>query len=431
MTQREQINMSRRGLGTGGLIAIIAGAVVVLGIGVAIGRATSTRAIVESPPPGPAETSVVAQTTPGTPGTAGTPGTTTTAARPGAAADEKPAIANAADLPPDAPFGFDPPALKFGLVAMNKELQGSFTVTNQSKRELHLLAMKPDCKCTTVADLAGTRIAPGDSVVIEPVIDARSYPGKANSEIVFLFEGYDPVRYQISSDVSRAVRTEPSFLQVDYDSALAGVVTVESIDDRPFRILAVDQGEVPYADSFDPKTDAPRNSYLLAWDMSIYDSKDCTDANGRRMPRYWVIETDHPEAPLVDLRVRNLNCTLPEGFGRRQWMLSEQRVVLDDIPAGESREFTVDLKWRRNSKPSDTIGRVESLSEAFAASLLPLEVAGDEITCRVRVTPRSDYRGLIYGEVRFEALTTGLTQDLIVIARVVDPVPTTASVGRP
>ena len=136
------------------------------------------------------------------------------------------------------------------------------------------------------------------------------------------------------------------------------------------------------------------------------------------MPRWWVIETDHPEAPIVDLRVRHL-CTLPPRPQGRRWILSQQRTVLDAVTPGESREFTVFLKWAAGEKPNDTIRDVRSESPQFTASLMGTERDGDRITCRVRVTLRPDHRGLIYGDVRFTAFQ-GHTAPFTVIGRVVE-----------
>ena len=48
-------------------------------------------------------------------------------------------------------------------------------------------------------------------------------------------------------------------------------------------------------------TDEPKTSYAISWDLTVYDPETCLDAEGRRMPAWWVIETDHPDAPVVTL----------------------------------------------------------------------------------------------------------------------------------
>ena len=79
------------------------------------------------------------------------------------------------------------------------------------------------------------------------------------------------------------------------------------------------------------------------------------------------------------------------------------------------------LNWlTEGQKPTDTIKEVVSESEDFDATLLGVDREGDVITCRVQVTPRTDLRGLLYGDVRFFSYHPGHSQPLTVVGRVGD-----------
>jgi len=320
------------------------------------------------------------------------------------------------------PVTFDPPELNFGVIPPDTELHGTVQIRNTGDAPLTIRSMRADCKCTTVEDLTGRVIEPGGTLELTAVVDARSYQGTKRNEIRFLFEGYEnygPVAVKILSEVAGAIRMEPAYF--DLSEQLTGRLALHSMDERPFRILAANGAPPVYADDFDPARDEPRNAYLLSWDMTMYDPMTCEDAAGNRMPKWWVVETDHPDAPLVDIFVRHLPCTLPEPPGGRRWYLSEQRILLGELAVGESAEFTVYLKWRGDQGPVDTIREVRSESEQFEATLMELDRQGERITCRVQVTPRPGHRGLLYGKVRFMAANVpGHSQPLTVIGRVVE-----------
>lgn len=329
-------------------------------------------------------------------------------------------IRPAADATPLS-WEFDPPAIDLGTVEMGRVLPGSSILHNRSDRPLRIVQMKASCKCTTLENHTGKTIPPGGSLAIEATIESKTYPGTSRSEIRFLFQGSDEVAVlPILAVVSRAVQAEPANLRPH--EALLGSVTIRSTDGRPFRILAAD-GEPPiFADDYDPASGETRSEYELAWDLREYDLGTCINEQGRRMPMWWVVETDHPDAPIVDLRVRHNPCTMLDiPTGGRRWFLADNRVVLDAIRPGESAEFETYMKWVRNEPPTDGIGSVETLSDQFTAELIEVEERDGASWCRIRVTPAEGVRGLIYGDIRIHGRRSpGNAQKLVVIARVPD-----------
>lgn len=409
MTATAGTKIARRGASPTALIAAVAGAVVLVAIGFLLGRGTGTAATGDEPQANSVPIGV----------TDGMSPTKSAGERGPSAAIETAAVVRDADSgpPPDAPFRFEPAVLNFGIVPPDTEMRGTIRILNVSDEPMTIRAMKPDCKCTTVQDLTGTVITAGGHVDVTAVMEGRPSAGPKNSKIKFIFDTYEgTAEVQIRSDVSRMVRAEPAYFP---EGQLSGEVTISSLDDRAFRILAVNGEDAPFADDFDPAVDDPRTSYALSWDLTKYDQQTCLDAEGRRMPAWWVVETDHPEAPVIDIHVRHVPCSLPEPRNGRPWVLSALSTVVGEIPAGESAEFSVVLKWVNESrKPTDTIKAVRSESSAFEADLVGLERDGDVITCRVKITPRAGHQGLLYGDVRFYGYQPGHSQPMKVIGRV-------------
>lgn len=301
-----------------------------------------------------------------------------------------------------APVVFDPPAVDLGYLLPNQRVNTIIKVRNIGAEPLKITLVKPSCTCTTLDDLAGTVIPPGESVSLSAQIKARSKPSPLTSSVTFLFEGYaESSKVLIGAQVARPIRTIPQIFNCA-TGELSGRVVVESNDGWPFTIWAANRQPPEYI-NFDPTTDEPRNAYVLQWDVSHYTQQT--------MPGWWVIETDHPDCPVVDVWVRH-QWNLPEGAAGRPWRLRTQHVVIDGINAGESGEFTVEIaKLGR-----DDIYSVHSLSNEFDAKLVSIERNGIDAEVTVRITPAAGHQGLLYGTIEF--LSSAHAQKLTVIGTV-------------
>lgn len=302
-----------------------------------------------------------------------------------------------------APVVFDPPAVDLGYLLPNQTVNTIIQVRNIGSEPLKITLVKPSCTCTTLDDLAGTVIPPGESVSLTAQLKARTKPSPMTSSVTFLFEGYaESSKILISAQVARPIRTIPQIFNCATDQPLSGQVVVESIDGRPFTIWAANRQPPEYI-GFDPATDEPRNAYVLQWDVSQYTQQT--------MPGWWVIETDHPDCPVVDVWVRH-QWNRPKGRAGRRWRLETEHVVIDGINAGESGEFTVEIaKLGR-----DDIYSVISLSNEFDAKLVSIERNGVDTEATVRITPAAGHHGLLYGTIQF--ISTAHSQKLTVIGTV-------------
>ena len=302
-----------------------------------------------------------------------------------------------------APVVFDPPAVDLGYILPNQKVNTIIQVRNIGAEPLKITLVKPSCTCTTLDDLAGTVIPPGESVSLSAQVKARQKPSPLTSSVTFSFEGYaESSRVLISAQVARPIRTIPQIFNCATDQPLSGQVVVESIDGRPFTIWAANRQPPEYI-GFDPATDEPRNVYVLQWDVSQYTQQT--------MPGWWVIETDHPDCPVVDVWVAH-RWNRPERVPGRLWLIRTQHMVIDSIKAGESAEFKVEIA----KLGADNIYSVQSLSNEFDAKLVSIQRNGVDTEATVRITPAAGHHGLLYGTIQF--ISKAHAQKLTVIGTV-------------
>ena len=313
--------------------------------------------------------------------------------------DESPTrTAAARDAQP--PVRLEPAVLDFGFVAPNSESTGTVRLVNTSSEPLRIVAVSPSCRCTAINDLEGTVIAPGAAAELQATLESAAAPGPRGAQVRILFENYNQVvTVPLKSEVALGVRVSPSFINAVEPRNAQGRLVVQSIDERPFRICA-SHGFEPRFIGFDPATDEPQNRYLLE-----YDIEDLR--RGDNYPRYWVIETDREDAPLVDVLLRH-ELSMPQ-FNVR---LKDYRLSAGVIPPGGSGVFEIRVDDR-----GDPIAGAMTRSVFGQLELLDQVVEEGERIVRVRLTPRAGYEGLLY--LPFTLVTrNGVQQDLDVFASV-------------
>jgi hypothetical protein len=134
---------------------------------------------------------------------------------------------------------------------------------------------------------------------------------------------------------------------------------------------------------------------VIQWDLA-------QELEDEKLPHWWVIETDHPECPLVDSWVRH-PMTIERPLRARKWRVAERRILLAVTEPGQPAEFTVEI----NDIGFDAIHAVRSLSPEFEAELFGFKRTGTGAAvtglCTVRITPVAGHRGVYQGPVEFMA----------------------------
>ena len=292
-------------------------------------------------------------------------------------------------LPVRPPVEFEPPLIDLGFIRPGDEAEGTIAIRNVGDAPLTVTEAKASCACTTLTNLAGVVIAPGESVSMVARLDSQSTAGIRKASVTFRFAGYEqPLAVDLRGEVALPVKATPSIFNLATGDR-SGHVVVESIDRRPFNILAANR-EPPRFVGFDPVIDEPRSSYILEWDFTELADED--------LEPWWTIETDHPECPILDTWVRHL-ATIQRPPRAQKWRLADQRTLLGVFAPGASIEFVAKV----NKIGAERIYAVRSLSSEFNAELLRFEHDGVNGVCTVRLTPAKDHRGLFHGPVEFIA----------------------------
>jgi hypothetical protein len=294
------------------------------------------------------------------------------------------APSSAQDEPVDGlpPVRVEPEVLDFGIVPPSVEKEGTVRLVNTGNKELEILTVQPSCKCTTLDDVAGKKIPVGGFVELRTTMKAQSAPGRKGADIKVLIDGYSQVvPIQLKQEVSLPIRVSPSYLNVVKGQPTRGRTLIESIDKQPFRICAVG-GKKPKLADFDPEKDEPRSQYFLDWDFE----RDFAPGEAKR---YWIVETDRADCPLVDIFVRHETTVLiPKGIAP-----TEYRHTFGRQEQGSTYDFVLELT---KMGPDEKIVAAASASSAARVELVDSKLEGDVMRVFLRVVPSADAIGVTW-----------------------------------
>jgi len=268
------------------------------------------------------------------------------------------------DGPP--PLRLEPEVLDFGIVPPSVTKEGIVKLVNTGSKELEILTVQPSCKCTTLEDMSGRKIPAGGSIELRANMKAQSAPGRKGAEIKVLIDGYTQVvTVQLKQEVSLPIRVSPAYLNVVKGNPTTGRTVIESIDV-----------------GFDPSKDAPRNQYILDWDFE----RDFAPGEAKR---YWLIETDREDCPLVDVFVRHeTTVKLPRGP-----VPSDYRHTFGRKEQGSIVDFVLDVT---KMAPDEKIVAAASEVSAAKIELVGASTEGEVTHINLRVVPNGDQLGLTW-----------------------------------
>jgi hypothetical protein len=348
----------------------------------------------------------------GSPEASSTSGTAGTVAPEAAVATQAEDRATAGDVTPVAaglaersgpvqgmpPIRLEPPVLDFGFVPPSSASTGVVKLVNPTDAPLKILAVQPSCKCTTISDLEGQTIPARGSLDLEATLDAAAAPGPKKAQIRVLVDGYTQVVVvELKAEVALSVRVTPPYINAVEGKNQSGRLVVQSTDGKPFRICST-HGMPPRYVGFDPATDEPRSQYLVEYDVADL---------GDRIPRYWVVETDRADAPLVDVLLRH-----ERSFPNFNIRMKDYRISAGVVPVGGSGEFKIRLENR-----TDPVTTAISRSPAGKVEFVSESVGEEETEVTLRLTPAAGTEGFLY--LPFTIFTrSGQAQDLDVFATV-------------
>ncbi len=237
------------------------------------------------------------------------------------------------------PVRVKPSVLDWGKVGPNQAVSGFVMLQNISDEPQTISLVQPSCKCTTTDGLAGVVIPPKGEVKLEATLDPQPNVGTRTTAIRVLFEGYSKVlTITAKAEITRPVKIEPTYINA-VDSVvtgnvaadnMAGNINVKSLDGKPFKIISFHGLEPDIIRG--TGEEATGNDYVLAYDLERHLQPD------GRYPRFLVIETDHADAPLIEVLVRH---KLSTPSLNRNFKLTNYKANLGRVAPGGSVMHTI------------------------------------------------------------------------------------------
>lgn len=292
-----------------------------------------------------------------------------------------PVTENTEDTPP--PVELVPPICDFGFVAPSAAPLKKVLIKNKSDKPLLILAAQASCKCTTTNDISGEEIPPGGEIELEASMKATSSPGAKKAEIKLLFDGYARVvNVQLLMEVALPIRVVPGYINAVEGQPQQGRMVFESLDKQPFRITGW-HGREPKFVGWDPATDAPKNQYLIEYDVD--------DLKSGEKPLFLVVETDRADCPIVDVRLRH-----KDTFPKPVLKMLDYRHTIGRIEQGGSAELNFEISDLPESEPVVSIA-----SSMPGAKIEMLETTKEGITTHIkaRFNAPKDFVGVMYAPI--------------------------------
>ena len=296
------------------------------------------------------------------------------------------------------PVKAEPPRLDAGFVAPNTEVKFKALLRNTSAQVARCIRSAPSCTCTVV-DMLGKEIPPGGTLEVPLSLRTSGATGEKTAQVVLQFadmpgiielsircEVTYPVRgVQLNPGPDGKPRRDPFVNAYEFPANIKGEVTVESLDGKPFRVLSVDTRPPVFVD-FDPVNQGPRESYRVRYDF--------TSQPGTGVPKYLVIETDRPDARLIDMRVRHDSTRISPNFGFAQF-----RENFGVLAPGATRTFDIEIKHANGVR----IDSVQSMDPRLESRLVGQKPGADDgllVTVALAAKPDAA-EGVVIGTLRF------------------------------
>ena len=313
-----------------------------------------------------------------------------------------------------APIRMEPETIELGIVEPGSTHRRTFRIVNDGPVPLLVRAASPSCRCTTVDDIVGKQVPAGGSLELEAEFAAPTTPGYKDAKVNVVLEGAPrPLVAKIGGDVTLPIRVTPAFVDA-LNGRMAGTVTLSSIDGRPFTIVSAGGRPPVFAG---PAPDGPQAVQRLSWNVAGIPCE--------RMPLWWNVVTDHPDCPVVPLRIRH-ECTGSKAdMGRyaRYWIPKDQLVNLERVSAGTPATTELQLdhynprgRGRIVRPDFRNVVRVDVESPELEVELLGTRpVAEDAVVLSLAVTPRPGTSGAIETVLRITTETGTGEVPLVVV----------------
>ncbi len=304
----------------------------------------------------------------------------------------------------------EPARLDMGWMLPDTTMDGVVTLRNVSNEVVNITRVTSSCTCT-VGKLTEDQkvLRPGETTELTVTLKSGANTGPMVQRAYVWYEGSrSPFEVYVNADVSRPVKTDPTFVNL-LGTSRTGKIRLESLDGTPFRVTSVDGGTPRVFDTDGEPVDASKaaTAFLVEFDYSGVAEVD--------LDRWFMIETDHPDAAQLPLRV--LHRSLYQVTEKQPtWSFGKDRFILGRMQAGDSIERDVTLKA---IEKADEITAVRVENEGLDAEIVSTHADGRNVIVTLRFVATGATTGLIKSKVIVTA--EGQDQSADVIVRVGAP----------
>jgi len=284
-----------------------------------------------------------------------------------------------------------PTTSNIGVANPNEIIRTVFTFTNNGKKPLVVKETKAACSCTQ-AVLAPTTIPVGGKATLNVTIDLRGSSGPVDKDVQVYFEGNPvPVTVKTVGTMSFAVAAEPAAARPD--AHYSGQIELRSIDGRAFKVLAIN-GQPPTIIARKPEGGerAVSNTFSYKFEPG-------------NMPNLIVVETDHPDAPVIDVPVFHQETSTRENeyiSVLRDIFIMRKGLNIGVITPEKPVEYKIQIQLGQDRKPGDVTLTTES--EDITAEIIDSKpyLPGPGYEYTVRVTSKAKREGYLLTPFYFQ-----------------------------
>ncbi|HBS29635.1 MAG TPA: hypothetical protein DEB06_09350 [Phycisphaerales bacterium] len=316
-------------------------------------------------------------------------------------------------VPPEPPPDVPPlqqvsPALNLGYHKPGELVQGVITIMNAGDKPLTIGKITTSCECT-LADVSKRELKPGEATDLFVGMNIPGELGQVERGILVAVDGYrDPFVTAVGVEVGFPVRLNGGGRTAGV-TGIRGAFKVDSVEGKPFRVFAVN-GDEPQFVGYDPAKDSPRTEYQVMYDWA--------DRRGVEVPRWLVVETDHPGAEMFVGRAL-VTGVMPLS-SRESIKPVQEYLLLGQVQAGKAAPAAVTISGRpfKQGQQLRVTSRSPNLSVRVVKLQKPEKGGGIEVV--MELVPKEDFRGFLSAIVDFEI--DGMTCGTDVYLRSIDPV---------
>lgn len=249
-------------------------------------------------------------------------------------------------------IAIEPAILELGHMLPDTSVERTIMLRNDSDEPVQFARVISSCSCVQ-AQLLDDLTAPGESARLRVVASTKDIGPYSQKLTVWYMGARRPIEIPITGEVSRSVRANPIYINLATpeqgmtEIPRHGSITVEAVDGRPFRILSAGGASPVLAPGDD---NSPATKHIVHWDFR----ETADDA----LEPWWIIETDHPDAPILDVRVLAMPLIQKMIASQGPWTLNPDRVIGGEISSGQTYERSIRMIRARGGEVEEV--RIDS-----------------------------------------------------------------------